>query len=234
MSEMLIEHPITVIESLLKLKIGDEGRLKYLKNTIKNGDKVYDSDKEFLRKMEYELNKTNSVESDLVHDKQDAMKSGASNYNEENPKCDSELPLIQNLIDDLKKNNSRLVTNLELLRNNDLGLMAKLELLRINHKIATQSKTKESYDKFEHVRKNNTVNLINNIKKNPIATKSYFSKLNKHDLMMYASIGAFTLWFASYRNIIDLGSLQNIFLGLSAGFVVGAGYLYKKKKQLEK
>jgi hypothetical protein len=63
---MLIEHPVVVIEHLLKLNIGDEGRLLYLRKAITNGQIIYNSDKEFLKKMEKELELVNSVKQKMV------------------------------------------------------------------------------------------------------------------------------------------------------------------------
>ena len=67
MSELLIEHPVVFIEDLLKLGIGDEGRLLYLRKAITNGKTVYDSDKKFLKKMYLELDKIKSSKSVKSH-----------------------------------------------------------------------------------------------------------------------------------------------------------------------
>jgi hypothetical protein len=73
---MLIEHPVVVIENLLKLNIGDEGRLLYLRKAITNGQIIYNSDKEFLKKMEKELELVNSVKEKNL----DKTKNGISMY----------------------------------------------------------------------------------------------------------------------------------------------------------
>ena len=52
MSELVIEHPISLIENLLKTGKGDKGRLLYLKNAIKNGKIIYESDRRYLHSMQ--------------------------------------------------------------------------------------------------------------------------------------------------------------------------------------
>ena len=51
--------------------------------------------------------------------------------------------------------------------------------------------------------------------------------------MAYASAGLFTLWYAGFQNMIDLGPMQNITLGLSAGAATLSFIFYKQKKNSE-
>ena len=57
MSELLIEHPIPIIDDLLKARIGDEGRLLYLRKAIQNGKTIHESDRKFLKRMEEKIQK---------------------------------------------------------------------------------------------------------------------------------------------------------------------------------
>ena len=68
MSELLIEHPVLVVEELLKLGMGDEGRLLYLRNAITRGTIIHNSDKKFLKKMQIELDDFKSIKSDKPTD----------------------------------------------------------------------------------------------------------------------------------------------------------------------
>jgi len=43
----------------------------------------------------------------------------------------------------------------------------------------------------------------------------------------------FSLWWAGFQNLIDLGSLQGLLLGFSAGSATAAGLFYKKEKNVK-
>jgi len=249
---MLIEHPISVIDDLLKLGIGDKGRLVYLKNAIKNGNKVYDSDKEFLKKMQNQLDKIKSVKSSRsfegyenhqtfltddiklsrLEEKFQRLKIKENNFADKiyQSSIDSGINKIKRLMGELKTNNSRLMDNLELLTSSDSNLMYKLELLRINREIASGVKTVESDSVNDFVSYNNEANLSGYAKNKPTFENSILSKIKKHDLMIFASAGLFTIWYADYQNLIDIGWLSNIAFGLAAGAAVSAVLFYKKYK----
>ena len=110
MSEMLIEHPVVVIENLLKLNIGDEGRLLYLRKAITNGQIIYNSDKEFLKKMEKELELVNSVREKNL----DKTKNGISEKKNNDVSNSFEISInsIQNSISELKTKDSKIKDNL--------------------------------------------------------------------------------------------------------------------------
>jgi hypothetical protein len=57
---MLIEHPVVVIEEILKFNLGDEDRLLYIRKAITKGQTIYHSDREFLKRMLIELDKVKS------------------------------------------------------------------------------------------------------------------------------------------------------------------------------
>jgi len=248
---MLIEHPIAVIEDLLKLGLGDKGRLEYLKNAIKTGNKIYDSDKEYLKNMQNKISQIKSVKSskfneqngdyqpnddnnskleDLHHSqKEKDYYADKINYSESEYGKNK----IQFLITELKKNNSRLMDNLNLLTMTDSNLMYKLELLRINREITSQTKVENSSSDrtFYDQPKISDTNLSVSLKKDNPARTSKLHKFKKHEAMIYASAGFLTLWYADYQNLIDLGPFRNIAMGLSAGAAVAAALFYKKQRK---
>lgn len=248
---MLIEHPIAVINELLKLGIGDKGRLDYLKNAIKNGKKIYDSDKEFLKNMQNELEqikfgKSTSYEKESGNYQKDyhnisnlegryinSQNENNHRVDKINSESDSGVDKIQFLITELKKNNSRLMDNLNLLTTTDSDLMYKLELLRINREIVSQYKIKnsESSNKIFNLPKNNNARLIEPVKNTPELFNSKLHKIKKHQVMIYASAGFLSLWYADFQNLIDLGAFRNIAVGLAAGAAVAAALFYKKQKK---
>lgn len=135
MNEVLIEHPILFIENLLRLGIGDEGRLIYLRNAMTKGTNIHNSDKKFLKKMQLKFNEVEFTKSERPFDKflsdhskeeSNTLSENAfqfSNREANRPKekntkssaADSGILKIQNQIAELKKNDSKLMDNLELL-----------------------------------------------------------------------------------------------------------------------
>ena len=55
-----VEETIDLIEQLLKLKIGDEGRLLYIKNSLDTGRKIYETDKKYLEQWRKKIKKINT------------------------------------------------------------------------------------------------------------------------------------------------------------------------------
>ena len=237
MSELLIEHPVVLIEDLLKLGIGDEGRLLYLRKAITNGKPVYDSDKKFLKRMYLELDKIKSKRSDKQDDKFQSdhienktkimsknkynISTSTENYSNKNtqsPKFDSGSTKIQNLIGELKKSDSRLMDN--------------LELLLMSRETSSQSTIDKSnsFGSFSNISKSNSADLFDLIKNNPVSKNSQLFGIKKYNIMASASAGLFALWFAGYQNMIDIGPLPSVALGLSAGAALSASIFYKLQK----
>jgi hypothetical protein len=241
LSEVLIEHPVVVIENLLKLGIGDEGRLLYLRKAITNGKPVYDSDKKFLKRMYLEIDEIKSessgkqydkFQSDHIENKTNIMSKNkyniskpAENYSDKNTQSlefDSGITKIQNLIGELKKSDSRLMDN--------------LELLMISREISSQSTIDKSnsFGSFSNLSKSNNADLFDLIKNNPVSKNSQLFGIKKYNIMAFASAGLFALWFAGYQNMIDIGPLPSVALGLSAGAALSAGIFYKLQKTTQK
>ena len=64
MSESIIDHPIVIIDKLLKMGKGDKGRLLYLKKALINGKTIYESDKKYLKQMQKELSENGKFTND--------------------------------------------------------------------------------------------------------------------------------------------------------------------------
>jgi hypothetical protein len=154
---MLIEHPVVVIENLLKLNIGDEGRLLYLRKAITTGQIIYNSDKEFLKKMEKELELVNSAKEKGL----DKSKNSVSEKNSNNisNSFESYINSIQDSISELKTKDSKIKDN--------------LELLLLSREVSTQIEIDKanSFGSFSKLTKNSNADLFSLLKKNPISEK---------------------------------------------------------------
>jgi hypothetical protein len=154
---MLIEHPVVVIESLLRLNMGDEGRLLYLRKAITNGQIIYKSDKEFLKRMQTEL--------DAVKSEKTKGLDKSSNTFSENKKSESSNEFesktisIQNSISELKNKDSKIKDN--------------LELLLLSREISSQITIDKpnSFGSFSKITKNCNADLFSLLTNNPISKK---------------------------------------------------------------
>lgn len=189
MSEMLIEHPVVVIDELLRLNMGDEGRLLYLRKAVTNGQIIYDSDKEFLKRMQVELNviksekitnlnKSNNEsypnrpsEKHMIFENTSKLTKSKKNSVKDKNQVDSvifesEIITIQNSISDLKNKDSKIKDN--------------LELLLMNREIITQSEIDKanSFGSFSKLAKTRDADLFSLIKDNSVSKKisNFFKK----------------------------------------------------------
>lgn len=239
MSEMIIEHPIMIIENLLKMGKGDEGRLLYLRKALIDGKTIYESDKKYLKKMNDLLNQNQDNTSIPKHStlpiEQNIEKKikNERNLSESNSKkylvgdifkfdsFDFELQTLHNSIIDLKKKESHIKDN--------------LELIALNREILTQHEFDKSntFGAFLNLPKKSSSDLFDLIATKPNLENSQFFKLPKYSLMTCVSASLFSLWWAGFQNLIDLGSLQGLLLGFSAGSATAAGLFYKKEKNVK-
>lgn len=236
MSELIVEHPISLIENLLKEGKGDKGRLLYLKNAIKNGKTIYESDQKYLHVMQntysellikknpsLNLSQNNSLipkfSSEIKSKSVKKIKESTQNKNLLNS-FEIELETIQNSLSDLKTKESKIKDN--------------LELLSINREILSQEKIDKSnsFGSFSNLSNATSSDLFDLIKVSPKEKIPPKFKIKKHDAMIYASAGLFSIWFAGYQNLIDLGVFQGLSLGFSAGAAISAGFFYKNKKSI--
>ena len=157
---MLIEHPVIVIEKLLRLNIGDEGRLLYLRKAITNGKIIYNSDKEFLKRMEKELNLANSAKDKGLDKTKNSISEKKSNTVSNS--FESYIHSVQDSISELKTKDSKIKDN--------------LELLLLSREVSTQIEIDKanSFGSFSKLTKNSNADLFSLLKKNPISEK--FSK----------------------------------------------------------
>ncbi len=154
---MLIDHPVVVIEKLLRSNIGDEGRLLYLRKAITNGQIIYNSDKEFLKSMQRELDVVKSAKTlDLNKSKNDFSE---NKNNRASNKFKSELVSIQNSISELKNSDSKIKDN--------------LELLSLSREVSSQITfdKSNSFGSFSKLTKKSNADLFSLLTNNPISKK---------------------------------------------------------------
>ncbi|MBA4461920.1 MAG: hypothetical protein ACE5Q4_03390 [Nitrosopumilus sp.] len=233
MSELVIEHPIPLIENLLKAGKGDEGRLLYLRKALKNGKVIYESDKNYLYSMQKEYSEILFTEntsekqsqnisvpkklSKEIKNKSTKTQRKTSQTKETFDSFEFELETIKGSLQDLKTKESKIKDN--------------LEFLSMNREILTQTTIdrSNSFGSFSNLPKTTPSDLFELIKNTPTMEKTKIG-IKKHDVMAYVSAGLFSLWFVGYSNLIDLGVFQGLSLGFSAGAAVSAGLFYRKLK----
>ena len=154
---MLIDHPVVVIEKLLRLNIGDEGRLLYLRKAITNGQTIYNSDKEFLKSIQRELDVVKSAKNLDLNKKEN--KFSVNQSNDTSNSFESELTSIQNSISELKNSDSKIKDN--------------LELLLLSREVSTQITIDKSnsFGSFSKLTKNPNFDLFSLLTNNPISKK---------------------------------------------------------------
>ena len=235
MSELVIDHQIFLIDSLMKMGKGDKGRLLYLRNALICGKTIYESDKKYLKQMEKELSETKNFkdEPDLFKNKQEhhlkqksISKPKDSSFNKisameyDKNKIDiseCQIQSIQALFEDIRMKDSKIKNN--------------LEMLLVNRKIYSNIFVdNSSVVDNSRIDKNLSSGFLVSSDFPNIIKKSSFFGLKKHDLMAYVSAGLFSLWFSSYMNLINLGSMRSLTLGLCAGSAVAAGLFFKRAK----
>ncbi len=234
---MIIEHPIMMIENLLKMGKGDEGRLLYLRKALTNGKTIYDSDKKYLKKMYHAFHQnqdlvdsfpnaskikieTNIKENKILKNPSfELSKKYHSDNESEFDIFEFEMQTLQNSIEDLKKKESQIKDN--------------LELITINREILTQRDMDKSssFGNFSNLPKKSSSDLFDLLSTKPVLKKSSSFIISKHGLMTCVSTGLFSLWLAGYQNLLDLGYFQGLLLGLSAGSAASAGLFYQKEKK---
>ena len=154
---MLIEHPVVVIEKLLRLNIGDEGRLLYLRKAITNGKIIYNSDKEFLKRMEKELELVNPAKDKGLDKTKNSISEKKSNAVSNS--FESYIHSVQDSISELKTKDSKIKDN--------------LELLLLSREVSTQIEIDKanSFGSFSKITKNSNSDLFSLLKKNPISER---------------------------------------------------------------
>jgi hypothetical protein len=233
LSELVIEHPIPLIENLLKAGKGDEGRLLYLRKALKSGKVIYESDKNYLYSMQKEYSEILFTEntsekqsqnisvpkklSKEIKNKSTKTQRKTSQTKETFDSFEFELETIKGSLQDLKTKESKIKDN--------------LEFLSMNREILTQTTIdrSNSFGSFSNLPKTTPSDLFELIKNTPTMEKTKIG-IKKHDVMAYVSAGLFSLWFVGYSNLIDLGVFQGLSLGFSAGAAVSAGLFYRKLK----
>jgi len=240
MSEMMIDHPIMIIEKLLKLGKGDKGRLLHLRQALTSGKNIYESDKKYLNKFQQEINPNHKI----VKSVPKICETKIGNNSNKNTRSKFELfQLRKNLI--RNKNNDHLdnfdceiqtiQNSLDVLKKRESKIKDNLELLSASRKRSSKNPIDKSnsIDSFSDLSKNRSLDLFDLIKNPPVIENSKSFRIKKYDLLAYVSAGLFSTWFASYVNLINLDSIDALFFGLSAGAAVSAGLFYRHEKNLK-
>lgn len=232
MSELLIEHPIPIIDDLLKSRIGDEGRLLYLRKAITGGNTIHESDRKYLKRMQEKI---------WEHKAQNTKFKKKSNFENQNimnikNKIDNQdspsVERLSNVYDDFESEITKIQNSLLEVKSSNSKIRDNLELLLLNREILTKE-TIEAPSSFSYLSKTNTSEMFDLIKDKATFKNSLFG-IKKHEAMTFVSAGLFSLWCAGHQNVIDLGMMQGMTLGLSAGAAVSAGLFYKKYKKSKK
>jgi hypothetical protein len=257
MSEILIDDPMTTVNTLLKLQIGDEGRLLYLRNALKNGKVIFNSDKRFLRNMQEKLDQIhkkplklqnistariitqkklsefNSNRSDFTNRIHNLTQTDREEQNKkilENqiqiPDLEKILLGLSNSITELKKTQSQILTNLEILMSGNQNFTKTQQ--NFNDIISENMNKKNVKNKFATKKDMTYEEFIND---GMISNKSKtFPKHKISDVLAWVTSGLFVVWFASFLKLIDIDPFQNIFLGSATGLAVCVAISHKLKK----
>ena len=217
----------------MKADKGDEGRLLYLRKALKNGKTIYESDKNYLNTMQKEYSEilladntsekpsqnisVNHKSSEEIKKKPIKVSQKTSDTKETFDSFEFELETIRGSLQDLKTKESKIKDN--------------LEFLSMNREILTQTTIDKSnsFGSFSNLPKTTPSDLFELIKNTPTMEKTRIG-IKKHNTMAFVSAGLFSLWFAGYQNLIDLGVFQGLSLGFSAGAAVSSGLFYRKQK----
>ena len=216
----MIEHPVAIIENLLKLRKGDEGRLLYLRKAITLGKTIYESDKKYLKKLQNEIS--------LNPDKTSTDSPFEEHGHGERPSNSLDKPNFTDFEFEIKN----IQTSLEVLKRKETQIKDNLTLLLINREISSQRDLDKSnsYGVFSNLPKTSSSDLFDMLHNPPLPKSSEFFGMTNYDLLAYLSVGFFSLWIAGSQNLIELGSLHGLSLGFSIGSAVSAGMLYFKAK----
>jgi len=169
---VLVEHPVLFIENLLKLGIGDKGRLLYLRNALTKGTIIHDSDKKFLKKMQQELVKSRGTKSKKSHDDASNDMSKYSSPSKTESKVSNK---NKDHSDEKNKNltgrnlgNLKIKNLLSELKQSDSKLMDNLELLLISHEGLSRPgiENSNSFDLLPRFLKSKNIEWFDSVKKN--------------------------------------------------------------------
>jgi hypothetical protein len=258
MNEVLIDNPMSTVNMLLKLHIGDEGRLLYLRNALKSGKVIFNSDKMFLQRMQEKLDQIykkqsrssnissvrlvtqkklseyNSHNSDFMNRIHDLSKSSQEYKNKNMFEEQKQVPDLEKIlfrltesIAELKETQYKILTNLEIMKND---YKSYVMYNQSSNEIFTDNQNNKKNEGESTERED--VKFEEFSKKEIFLNKSRVShNLKISDIMAWSTSGLFIVWFASFLNLIDIGSFQNLVLGLSIGLAVCVGISHKMKKK---
>lgn len=221
--EELVENPIGLVEELIIAKIGDRGRLEYLKDSLKKGKRIYNSDRVFLKKMQSVLenrhpewkhaDKNPEIETPSV----EVIKRPSYDSAHQVEKAASmQGSLLQ--IERQKSELAGLIKSLNSLKETQIDMVGRLG--------AIVDALESSYEKQRTVKEEADQHISRQPKDSPKDSKKQLHT----DLLVWGAAGSFVLWAASLFDIVSIGSAAEILLGISVGLATGASISYKTQK----
>lgn len=249
---------MNTVNMLLKLHIGDEGRLLYLRNALKNGKVIFNSDKIFLQRMQEKLDQmhknqprsTNISPTRLVTQKRlseynlhnanftnrvhDLAQSSEERKNERKIENQKPIPGLEKLL-------LGMTDSIEELKNTQSKILTNLEIMVNDYKDNIMHNPVFNEIITDYLIKKNAKNEF--AKKNDLKFKEFpknnlFSNkvrtsrnIKISDIMAWCTSGLFIVWFASFLNLIDINPFQNVLLGLSVGLAICVGIIHKIQKK---
>ena len=169
MSEILVDHPMLLVEELLKFRIGDKGRLHHIRDSLKAGRSLSDSDKIFLKEMKQNLetNAIQDLENSFYHFGDNLISSNdTSSEKTEDGNTDFEIEI------------QKMKESISTIRYHDERIMDNLELLTTNREILYKKSTKSNNkEKVSYTQKETTSTWYSWILK--IEETSFIQKFKK-------------------------------------------------------
>lgn len=254
MNALLIDNPMETVNALLKLHIGDEGRLLYLRNSLKKGKVIFNSDKLFLQRMQAILDqrskKISSIQ--IKPTLKQATQKKIFEYNKNDPafidkpyeivppsKEQKNKNVFQHYkqIPDLEKILFDISNSIIELKESQYKILTNLEELKNNYKkylMYDQTSTNFNIDKLDEQSQSDEFqnnSIESNKENNAFSNYSKRKKtLKNSDILAWLTSGLFIVWFANYLKIIDINPYEHLFLITSIGLAIYLGLHRLRRK----
>lgn len=187
----------------------------YLKKTVQNNLPIYESDKKFLKIIRTKVNEKtkryriapNKFRLDTEGKKKN-LKQISSN-------------LIQNTsVQNSEKILFAMMQEMHELKKRQLRMTEQLQLIN-TQLLSPRNKTHDQY-KLKNEKKDY----------NPKKYSSFLERYSK--IMIWGAAGLSVVWYAGIMNVINIGFLKDVSLGISIGLTAGIVFFYKVRKKLSK
>lgn len=214
----LIDNPEKIIDELIRLGMGDQGRLLYLKSALKKNHTVYQTDRKFLRTMYEKLEERKNQ----FHEKnRNDLKSNKTKslLHERVLSQDGRLN-----VSSYEKNFAVIINEISKLRDSDALILQEIQQLKTLTNRPTNFMESSETITSQHKSQKSSVRVDS--KEQTLLGKKYFNG------MIFAASGCLILWYAGYVRIIDIANLDEVFLGGFIGFVSAAIIIKKLLKTI--